>query len=181
VHSSLRMHVATIVGVVAMAGATGGSVAVAASNVASPVHSSVNIGAPKTRPNPERPPTKRQIAALFDQWNAALATGNPQKVADLYAPNAVLLPTVSSQIRTTRAQIIDYFAHFLKSKPQGRVTEQFISILDRNDALNTGLYTFTLTQNGVRQDVPARFTFVYERIRDKWLILNHHSSLVPEG
>ncbi|MCL1536223.1 SgcJ/EcaC family oxidoreductase, partial [Xanthomonas nasturtii] len=37
----------------------------------------------------------REVAALFDTWNAALATGNPDKVADLYAPDGVLLPTVS--------------------------------------------------------------------------------------
>ncbi|WP_257942888.1 SgcJ/EcaC family oxidoreductase, partial [Xanthomonas phaseoli] len=30
---------------------------------------------------------EREVAALFDTWNAALATGNPHKVADLYAPD----------------------------------------------------------------------------------------------
>src|SRR6516225_2024385 len=64
-------------------------------------------------------PTQNEIAGLFDQWNAALATGNPENVADLYAPNAVFLPTLSNQIRTNRAEIVDYFTHFLQSKPQG--------------------------------------------------------------
>ena len=171
---------ATITAVVAIVALTSASVAVAGPTAAPLEHSSVSAHALGSRPSPNKPPTKRQIAALFDQWNAALATGNPQKVADLYAPNAVLLPTASSKIRVTRAQIIDYFAHFLKSNPQGRVTEQFITVLGRNNALNTGLYTFTLTKNGVRQKVPARFTFVYERIGGKWLILNHHSSVVPK-
>jgi hypothetical protein len=31
-------------------------------------------------------PAKRQIAGLVDQWNAALATGDPQTVADLSKP-----------------------------------------------------------------------------------------------
>jgi uncharacterized protein (TIGR02246 family) len=125
-------------------------------------------------------PTQEQIAALFDDWNAALATGDPEQVADLYAPDAVLLPTVSPQIRTTRAEIVDYFAHLLTSKPQAEITREVITVLDRDDAINTGLYTFTLTRDGVVQQVPARYTFVYQRTDGVWRIINHHSSVVPE-
>ena len=126
-------------------------------------------------------PTQQQIAALFDEWNAALATGNPERVADLYAPDVVLLPTLSPQIRTTRAGIVDYFAHLLPSKPQAVITQEIITVLDRNAAINTGLYTFTLTQNGEQQQVHARYTFVYRRTDGGWLIVNHHSSVVPDG
>jgi uncharacterized protein (TIGR02246 family) len=38
------------------------------------------------------------IASLFDDWNEALATKNPEKVANLYAHDAVLLPTVSNEV-----------------------------------------------------------------------------------
>lgn len=38
------------------------------------------------------------IASLFDDWNAALATKDPQQVANLYAHDAVLLPTVSNEV-----------------------------------------------------------------------------------
>ncbi len=46
---------------------------------------------------------EREVAALFATWNAALATGNPHEVADLYAPDSVLLPTVSNEVRLARA------------------------------------------------------------------------------
>ncbi|TMM35589.1 hypothetical protein, partial [Colwellia ponticola] len=39
----------------------------------------------------------REIAGLFDRWNSALQTGNAKSVVDLYAPGAVLQPTVSNQ------------------------------------------------------------------------------------
>ncbi|WP_256723261.1 SgcJ/EcaC family oxidoreductase, partial [Xanthomonas oryzae] len=55
----------------------------------------------------------RKVAALFDTWNAALATGNPHKVADLYAPDGVLLPTVSNEVRASREKIENYFEMFL--------------------------------------------------------------------
>ena len=126
-------------------------------------------------------PSQDQIAALFDQWNAALATGDPNKVADLYAPNAVLLPTVSNQIRTNRAEIVDYFTHFLESKPQGKIDRGIITVIDPQTAINAGIYTFELIQDGQLQNVQARYTFVYQRQNGKWLIVNHHSSKMPEG
>jgi uncharacterized protein (TIGR02246 family) len=126
-------------------------------------------------------PSEATIASLFTQWNAALATGDPQKVADLYAPNAVLLPTVSNQIRTDRAGIVDYFTEFLKKAPRGVITQSVVDVLDADDAINTGTYTFTLTVDGKKKMVPARYTFVYELVGGKWLIVNHHSSAMPES
>jgi hypothetical protein len=38
------------------------------------------------------------IASLFDDWNQALATKDPETVANLYAHDAVLLPTVSNEV-----------------------------------------------------------------------------------
>lgn len=37
------------------------------------------------------PADERQIAALFDRWNASLATLDPDKVVANYAPDGVLL------------------------------------------------------------------------------------------
>jgi len=179
--SKLRIRIATVSGVVLVAGAIGMGVAVADASPAPTVQHSVSASVWQDEATEGGRPTQQEIAALFDEWNAALATGNPEKVADLYAPGAVLLPTLSPQIRTTRAGIVDYFAHLLPSKPQAVITQEIITVLDRDDAINTGLYTFTLTQNGVQQQVPARYTFVYQRIDGAWLIVNHHSSVLPEG
>ena len=125
-------------------------------------------------------PSQDEIAGLFDQWNAALATGDPEKVADLYAPNAVLLPTLSNQVRTNRAEIVNYFTHFLQSKPRGTIDREIITVIDPQIAINAGTYTFTLTQDGQPQNVQARYTFVYQKENGTWLIVNHHSSKMPE-
>src|SRR3546814_4904832 len=63
----------------------------------------------------------REIAALFDRWNAALKTGSAAAVTSLYAPDAILQPTVSNQVRNTAALIQDYFEHFLAGKPVGQI------------------------------------------------------------
>lgn len=138
--------------------------------------SSVTSGAPTSA----KPPTKDDIAKEFDVWNAALATGSAEQVADLYAPDAVLLPTVSNKVRTNRAEIVDYFQHFLENKPSGVIEQEVVNVLDEDNAINTGVYRFTLTKDGVQQQVEARYTFVYELVGGKWLIVNHHSSAMPE-
>lgn len=123
---------------------------------------------------------EKEIAALFDRWNAALATGNPAKVASLYAPDGILEPTVSNQVRATPAAIQDYFTEFLKLKPQGVINYREIRVLDEDTALDAGVYTFSLTKDGKPAQVQARYTYVYEKIDGEWKIMNHHSSAMPE-
>ncbi|MFJ5728858.1 SgcJ/EcaC family oxidoreductase [Streptomyces paradoxus] len=130
------------------------------------------------------PVTRTQVLGLFDQWNAALQTGDPRKVADLYAKDAVLLPTVSNQIRTDRAGIVDYFEHFLQNKPKGTKIESVVNVLDRDTVIDTGVYEFALTDHdtGEKSTVKARYTYAYEKQPNgKWLIVNHHSSKMPQG
>ncbi|TDY27128.1 uncharacterized protein (TIGR02246 family) [Paraburkholderia sp. BL6665CI2N2] len=121
-----------------------------------------------------------EVASLFDRWNAALATGDADSVARLYAPDAVLEPTVSNEVRTTPAGIKDYFVKFLKLKPHGTINLREIRLLSDNSALDTGVYTFDLAKNGKHQKVHARYTFVYKKVDGEWKILNHHSSAMPE-
>jgi len=65
--------------------------------------------------------SEKDIAALFDRWNASLATQDPDKVVANYAPDGVLLATVSNQPRTSPAEIRDYFVKILKGAPQGKI------------------------------------------------------------
>ncbi|AAF84743.1 SgcJ/EcaC family oxidoreductase [Xylella fastidiosa] len=125
---------------------------------------------------------EREVAQLFDHWNAALTTGNPNNVAELYAPDAVLLPTMSNQVRSSRSEILDYFSHFLALKPQGYINYRKVTLLDKNNALDAGVYTFILTnKDGSKHNVQARYSFTYSKIDGTWLIVNHHSSAMPEG
>jgi len=49
--------------------------------------------------------TSDEIGALFDQWNEALQTRDPDKVTSLYADDAVLLPTLSNSVRHNHTEI----------------------------------------------------------------------------
>ncbi|AIJ10444.1 MULTISPECIES: SgcJ/EcaC family oxidoreductase [Edwardsiella] len=119
----------------------------------------------------------QQIAALFDQWNAALKTGDAQKVVDTYLPDAVLLPTVSDKTRYTQAERLDYFKYFLAKKPVGVIDSRTIKI-DCNTATDIGTYTFTFAD---RSRAAARYTFTYAWNGQAWKIATHHSSLMPSS
>ncbi|MEU6373408.1 SgcJ/EcaC family oxidoreductase [Streptomyces sp. NPDC046909] len=143
----------------------------------------VGVAGPEKEGSSGKKPTKAEIAALFDGWNAALQTRDPETVTERYADDAVLLPTVSNKVRTDHAGIEDYFEHFLLNKPVGKKIETHINILDNNSALDTGVYEFTLTDpdTGAKRLVEARYTYEYEKRNGEWKIVNHHSSAMPEG
>ncbi|ROP44127.1 uncharacterized protein (TIGR02246 family) [Rathayibacter sp. PhB185] len=122
-------------------------------------------------------PTDAEVRGLFDEWNAALATGDPAQVDALYADDAVLLPTVAPGVLDTSAERIGYFDAFLKKRPTGTIDESVVRDLGDGYASNTGLYTFALAETG--ELVHARFTFVYEEIDGEWKIIEHHSSKEP--
>ena len=117
------------------------------------------------------------FAALFEEWNTALQTGEPEKVTALYESNAILLPTISNQVRHNHEEIEDYFIHFLAKGPKGVINESNIRTFG-NIAINSGIYTFTFSDGN---SVQARFTYVYRWNGQRWLIVEHHSSALPEG
>ncbi|PWW07806.1 SgcJ/EcaC family oxidoreductase [Mangrovibacter plantisponsor] len=118
-----------------------------------------------------------EIEARFTVWNNALQTGDAQQVAALYTRDAVLLPTVSNQVRLTNDQRVDYFEHFLEKKPVGEINQRTVR-LGCNTAIDSGIYTFTFSDNTTIQ---ARYTFTYDYVDNQWLISSHHSSAMPEG
>jgi uncharacterized protein (TIGR02246 family) len=119
---------------------------------------------------------EKEIAALFDRWNASLQTGEPKKVVANYAAKSILLPTVSNKPRLTAAEKEDYFVHFLENKPVGKIDFRSIEI-DCNTAIDAGLYTFTYADGSKTK---ARYTYTYKWEGKQWLITSHHSSAMPE-
>ena len=86
--------------------------------------------------------SQNDITALFDQWNAAIQTGDPKTVAALYESNGILLPTLSNKVRHNHEEIEDYFVRFLANGPVGKIDEGNIRTFGEM-AINSGIYTFS--------------------------------------
>ena len=121
----------------------------------------------------QRPHIKRRTVRVGKLYTSVV-TAN-------YAPDAVLLPTVSNQPRTNSAEIKDYFVHFLKRNPQGTIDTRTIWI-GCNTASDVGTYTFRLSGKtpGTTDILKARYSFDYELRDGKWVIVNHHSLMMGD-
>jgi uncharacterized protein (TIGR02246 family) len=128
------------------------------------------------------PVTTAAVERQFDLFNQAWATKNPDRVKSLFAPDAVLLATVSNEPRTTPGAIRDYFVGFLKASPVGRIETSTVR-LGCNTASRVGTWTVTLTnpETGGTTDVKARYSFIYKYQGGRWWIDHLHSSRLPEA
>jgi uncharacterized protein (TIGR02246 family) len=124
------------------------------------------------------PISKTRVRNLFQLWNDALATGDSATVANRYASEAVLLPTVSDEARYSSERIQDYFDAFLKKEPQGEILEGEI-VIGTNWAQDCGIYEFTMGVDG--SQVMGRYSFIYVLEDGDWKISHHHSSVMPEA
>ena len=126
---------------------------------------------------------KPVVMALLVNWTKKLAestSAKPEPVVGTYEKErAVLLPTCANGPLIGRNQIKGYFEGFLKDQPRGEIDTQSASISgDCEFAFASGLYTFKLN-GGTGPQLPARYTFIFQRTASGWLIAQHHSSLEP--
>ncbi len=116
-----------------------------------------------------------EVANLFNDWNTAIQTGNPDCVVALYAFNGILIPTLSNDVRSSHAEIHDYFVHFLQKRPRASLLESYVRVY-ADTGFNSGIYSF---QFGEESAVTlARYSYSYHWHGNRWLIVEHHSSLL---
>jgi uncharacterized protein (TIGR02246 family) len=123
---------------------------------------------------------KEDVAAATAKWGETLAQNDPDKVLTLYATDAVLWGTLSPTVRADRASLRDYFVGAFKVLPGLKVSfgEQLIRVYGTT-AVNTGYYTFSYSKDGEPKTLPARYSFVFVKDGQNWVIVDHHSSAMP--
>ena len=124
---------------------------------------------------------KEDVASATQAWIDAMTSHDPERVVALYDPEAVLWGTRSPTLRDTPGTVRDYFDTLKTVPPSYKVVlgEQRIRIYGEI-AINTGTYTFSEVRDGNAISRPARFSFVYRNRDGRWLIVDHHSSAVPQ-
>jgi uncharacterized protein (TIGR02246 family) len=127
--------------------------------------------------NAEETADEAKVAAATRQWIETFNTRDAARITALYAPDAVLWGTVSQTIRTTHDEILEYFIDSSKKRPDLRMFlgEYHVQLLG-DLATNSGYYTSRNPVDGKEVVIPMRFTFMYRREGDNWVIVNHHSS-----
>lgn len=125
---------------------------------------------------------REEVRAAFAEWRTALSSGEARNIVQLYDEDAILFATLAPKPLTTQRARTEYFTTLTaKPKLSATVDQENIQILDDEYALVSGLYTFRYEQDGKMVAVPARYSFVYEKEDGRWIILEHHSSKVPQA
>jgi uncharacterized protein (TIGR02246 family) len=114
--------------------------------------------------------------AVVDRFSAAYTSNDPETVVKLYAPDAILLGTVSPVISVGTEAIRKYFSMLKGSGNRNAIRERHTIVLGDNAVVVTGFYEFTRMQDGKPVPGPSRFTMLITRTGDEWRIAHHHSS-----
>lgn len=128
-------------------------------------------------------PDEKLVKEAYYQWCESIgkAHGDAAIVTQYYAPKALLLPTLSQKILSNENHGLDAYFQKLTSHPDIKCTpKKLITRMYKETAINTGFYKFSYTDHGKIVNIPARFTFIYEKANGKWLIIKHHSSKMPK-
>ena len=111
----------------------------------------------------------------LNNWKKNFDSKNLDGIVNSYSPNAILVSTFGD-ILQGRIKIQDYFKG-LFDKDNLMVTYLQNPIVTKVDGstMFTGIYEFSYTENGKKQSVKARYSFI---VKDGF-ITKQHSSEVP--
>jgi hypothetical protein len=118
---------------------------------------------------------------VLKEWVARVNARDLEGVLSLYSEDAVLLPTFSPEIRSSRDRIQAYFEGLsgyedvVVDLHEASVTVHSLS--DHCHCIG-GTYGWSWKADGVATEVEARFTYTVD-LRLAGPIVHHHSSEVP--
>ena len=125
--------------------------------------------------------TDEPISAV-NAWVRAFNARDRELVVAQYAPGAVLWGTFANELIGTRQGLVEYFDRAFESQPGPTVELLYVSVQEFGGfAVASGAYLLCFGVNGQLQSMPARFTFALANTLSQWLIVTHHSSVMPES
>ena len=118
------------------------------------------------------------IQALED-WKDAYNSRDPRRLQQLYAPGALITDDEYSAVPLSGGALPDFFDQ-MAQRPTARMRWMIGNLqLFGETAVRSGEYEFTEQADGQPKTRPARYSFAYQRINGRWLILLQHSTLRP--
>ena len=126
-------------------------------------------------------PLQAARRALY-RWADVVSRGQIDDVLALYASDAILVPTLSNEIRERDEERRRYFEMFMADGiPQCTIDRENSRISRKHSTVVIGgLYSFRFERKAGEETVRARFLFTFEQIDGPWLITGHHSSRLTE-
>jgi uncharacterized protein (TIGR02246 family) len=116
-----------------------------------------------------------EAGAVVDRWSATYSANDRNALADLYAPDALLLGTTDPVATRGTQAIREYFAPLDKGGRRNTIQEKNVIVLSEDAVVVAGFYDFARKEQNY-EPRPSRFTFVVVKRDGRWMIAHHHSS-----
>lgn len=116
---------------------------------------------------------------LLSHWLQAVCSRDPVRVVGLYTSDAVLLGTFAKTVKQGREALYIYFNEFMSRPGLCGQVDTCIPQETEGSIILSGTYTFWWDGVDGKEEQRARFSFVFVPIGQSWLIVNHHSSVIP--
>jgi uncharacterized protein (TIGR02246 family) len=118
--------------------------------------------------------------AVVERWGQAFNAGDAVAVTALYAPGATIWGTLAQVLTTSPQAIESYFAEAARAGLRVKLGEHVASRISGASVIDAGHYELSRTKDGQTAIFPARYSFVLVKQHGGWMILHHHSSMLPE-
>jgi hypothetical protein len=119
-----------------------------------------------------------QAKQLLNMWLNAIASGQAQELAQLYAHNALILPIYQTQELCNHQARLAYCGDFLNLHPLVVIDSTYIQFADDNLCIIGGSYTLTLDNT---RTIKARYDLTFMKSQaGEWKIVLDHCSSQPD-
>jgi hypothetical protein len=138
----------------------------------------VSVSAPLRCDDPRSSCVPELMQALED-WKAAYNDRDARQLQQLYAPGALITDDEYSAVPLEGVALPAFFDQ-MAQRPTARMRWMIGNLkLFGDTAVRSGEYEFTEQVGGQTKTRPARYSFAYQRMEGRWLIVLQHSTLRP--
>lgn len=119
------------------------------------------------------------LMQALDDWKEAYNARDARRLQQLYAPGALITDDEYTAVPLSGSQVPVFFDQ-MAQRPTARMRWIIGNLqLFGDTAVRSGEYEFVEQVDGRSQARPARYSFAYQRIDGRWLIVLQHSTVRP--
>lgn len=119
------------------------------------------------------------LMSALEAWKDAYNSRDPRQLQALYAPGALITDDDNAAVPLSGVGLPLFFDD-MAAKPTARMRWLVGNLQIFGDtAVRSGLYEFTDEAGGRKSTRPARYSFAYQRVEGRWLIVLQHSTARP--
>jgi hypothetical protein len=119
------------------------------------------------------------LMQALEDWKDAYNSRDPRRLQQLYAPGALITDDEYAAVPLS-GDALPVFFDQMAQRPTARMRWIVGNLkLFGDTAVRSGEYEFAEQVDGQTKTRPARYSFAYQRINGRWLILLQHSTVRP--